>query len=266
MTRIVHRQIRRRVTSTVAAVAFAALAGPLAAQQKAVQSGAASKSALDRTKIPTAAKSADLRVPAWTKVTLTDGAELVVSEKHDLPLVSFTINFVGGAAQYDPAGKTGLGSIVAQMLTEGTTHRTGDQISNDLQLLGTGIGAGVSSESGRIGFTSTADKFEKALAVTADVLENPSFPQEALDRLKGRLNVQLLQNRDRTTGIAGVVFPKVLYTTSHPYGASLTPETLASITRDDVVSFYKSYFQPGRAIITVVGRHHARRGEAGDRS
>ena len=86
------------------------------------------------------------------------------------------------------------------MLTEGTTHRTGDQISNDLQLLGTGIGAGVGSESGRIGFTSTADKFEKALAVTADVLENPSFPQEALDRLKGRLNVQLLQNRDRTDG------------------------------------------------------------------
>ena len=253
MTRIADHQIRRRATSIVAAVAFVALAGPLAAQQKAVQSGTASKSALDRTKIPTAAKSADLRVPSWTKVTLTDGAELVVSEKHDLPLVSFTINFVGGAAQYEPAGKTGLGSIVGQMLTEGTTHRTGDQISNDLQLLGTGIGAGVGSESGRIGFTSTTDKFEKALAVTADVLENPNFPQEALDRLKGRLNVQLLQNRDRTTGIAGVVFPKVLYTTSHPYGVSLTPETLASITRDDVVSFYKSYFQPGRAIITVTG-------------
>ncbi|HEY2163935.1 MAG TPA: hypothetical protein VGH04_08095, partial [Gemmatimonadaceae bacterium] len=129
MTRIVHRQIRRRATSIIAAAAFVTLAGPLGAQQKAVQSGTAS--ALDRTKIPSAAKSADLRVPSWTKVTLTDGAELVVSEKHDLPLVSFTINFVGGAAQYDPAGKTGLGSIVVQMLTEGTSHRTGDQISND---------------------------------------------------------------------------------------------------------------------------------------
>jgi zinc protease len=242
-----------RLGRSVAALALFTLASPLAAQQKAVQSGNASKSTLDRTKIPAAAKPADLRIPAWTKAALTDGAQLVVSEKHDLPLVSFTINFVGGAAQYDAEGKTGLGSIVAQMLTEGTTRRTGDQISNDLQLLGTGIGAGVSAESGRIGFTSTTDKFEKSLAILADVLENPSFPQEALDRLKGRLNVQLLQNRDRTGGIAGVVFPKVLYTTSHPYGVSLTPETLASITRDDVVSFYKSYFQPGRAIITVVG-------------
>jgi hypothetical protein len=62
MTRIVHREIHRRVTSIVAVVAFVALAGPLAAQQKAVQSGSTSKSALDRTKIPAAAKSADLRV------------------------------------------------------------------------------------------------------------------------------------------------------------------------------------------------------------
>src|SRR5262249_26253761 len=128
-----------------------------------------------------------------------------------------------------------------------------DQISNDLQFLGTGVGAGIGAESGRIGFTSTSDKFEKALAIVADVLENPTFPQDALDRLKGRLNVQLTQNRDRTTGIAGVVFPKVLYTTNHPYGLSLTAATLSAITRDDVVSFYKAYFQPGRAVITIVG-------------
>jgi predicted Zn-dependent peptidase len=139
------------------------------------------------------------------------------------------------------------------MLTEGTTHRTGDQISNDLQLLGTGIGANVGPESGRLGFTSTTDKFDKALAIAADVLENPTFPQDALDRLKGRINVQLLQLRDRTAGISSVVFPKVLYGTSHPYGLSMTPASLAAISHDDVVAFYKSYFEPGRAVITVVG-------------
>jgi zinc protease len=251
MTRTMNGALQRQ--ATLVAVACISLAATIGAQQQSGKASSASKTTLDRTKIPPAGKAADLRVPSWTKATLADGAELVVSEKHDLPLISFTINFVGGAAQYDPAGKTGLGAIVAQMLTEGTTHRTGDQISNDLQLLGTGIGAGVGAESGRIGFTSTSDKFEKALAVTADVLENPTFPQEALDRLKGRLNVQLTQSRDRTTGIAAVVFPKVLYTTNHPYGVSLTTETLAPITRDDVVSFYKSYYQPGRAIITVVG-------------
>jgi zinc protease len=243
----------RRTASALGILAAVITAAPLAAQQKASQSAPPSQAGLDRTKIPAAGKATDLHVPTWTKVALSNGAQLVVSEKHDLPLISFTINFVGGAAQYEPADKTGLATVVASTLTEGTTHRTGDQISNDLQLLGTGVGAFVGPESGRLGFSSTTDKFEKALAVAADVLQNPTFPQDALDRFKGRLNVQLLQNRDRTAGIAGIVFPKVLYGTNHPYGLSLTPATLAPITRDDVVSFYKNYFQPGRAIITIVG-------------
>ena len=243
----------RRTASTLGILAAVVVASPLAAQKKANQPTPPAQSTLDRTKVPPAAKPTDLRVPTWTKMALSNGAQLVVSEKRDLPLVSFTINFVGGGAQYEPPGKTGLATITAAMLTEGTTHRTGDQISNDLQLLGTNVGAAIGAESGRLSFSSTADKFEKALAVAADVLENPTFPQEALDRLKGRLNVQLLQNRDRTAGIASVVFPKVLYGANHPYGVSLTPETLAPIMRDDVVSFYRNYFQPGRAIITIVG-------------
>ena len=61
--------------------------------------------ALDRKKIPPPAKTPELRVPAWTKSTLANGAELIVSEKHDLPLVSFSITFLGGADQFEPAGK-----------------------------------------------------------------------------------------------------------------------------------------------------------------
>ena len=248
MTHTLHR-----AHAALSFVVVLTVALPLAAQTKASPAGSKQQSSLDRTKIPPAAKATDLRVPTWTKLALSNGAQLVVSEKHDLPLIALTINFVGGAAQDESADKTGLAQVTGSMLTEGTTHRTGDQISNDLQALGIGVGAFIGRESGGLSFSSTSDKFDKALAIAADVLENPTFPQDALDRLKGRLNVQLLQNRDRTAGIAGVVFPKVLYGTSHPYGPSLTPTTLAAITRDDVVSFYKNYFQPGRAIITVVG-------------
>jgi predicted Zn-dependent peptidase len=49
------------------------------------------------------------------------------------------------------------------------------------------------------------------------------------------------------------VFPKVLYTQAHPYGRSATESSIKAITRDDIVAFHKSYFQPGRAIVTVVG-------------
>ena len=236
------------MTRYICAAAALVIAGAAANAQTAVQS-----SALDRRTIPTPGKDPDLHVPAWTNASLSNGAKLVVSERHGLPLVSFQINFIGGAAQYEPADKTGLASFVASMLSEGTTHRTGDQLSNDLQLLGTSVGTGIDRESGRMSFLSTKDKLAPTLAILADMLENPIFPQAALDRLQARTIVGLTQNRDRTAGIAAVVFPKVVYTTDHPYGRTTSETSVKNITRDDLVAFHKSYFQPAHAVITVVG-------------
>jgi zinc protease len=228
----------------------------LAAQQTKQQATTAPKTkaeAFDRRVVPNAGKTPELKVPGWTKATLSNGAQIIVSEKHGLPLVSFQINFVGGANQFEPADKAGLAGFVASMMSEGTTHRSGDQISQDLQMLGTSVSTSIGAESGRIAFLSTKDKFAPTLAVLADLLENPTFPEDALDRLRARTIVALTQNRDRTTGIAGVVFPKVLYGPEHPYGRSTTEASVKTVTRDDLVSFYKSYFQPGHAIISVVG-------------
>jgi predicted Zn-dependent peptidase len=231
-------------------LALALLAGA-AATGSAQQS---LESSFDRTAIPPAGPPPELHIPTWTKATLPDGAELIVAERHELPLVSFQINFVGGSNQYDPADKPGVGAFAAGTLLEGTTHRTGDEISNQLQLLGTQLmPAQFGGESGRFGFLSTRDKFAPTLAIIADIVENATFPDSAIERYRARQLVALTQARDRTTSIANVVFPKVLYTTAHPYGRTLTEASAHAITRDDIVAFYKQYFQPGHAVITVVG-------------
>jgi zinc protease len=102
-------------------------------------------------------------------------------------------------------------------------------------------------------FASTKDKFAPTLTIVADMVENPTFPQDALDRLQSRTIVSLTQARDRTSGIAAVVFPKVLYTANHPYGRSRNEASVNAITRDDLLAFHKSYFEPAHAVITVVG-------------
>src|ERR1044071_462683 len=94
---------------------------------------------LDRTKIPPPGPTPVLHVPTWTKTQLTNGATLIVSERHNLPLVSFSITFLGGSNQFEPAGRRGVASMTASMLTEGTNTKTGDQLSDALQLLGTSI-------------------------------------------------------------------------------------------------------------------------------
>ncbi|MDB4951975.1 MAG: peptidase domain protein [Gemmatimonadetes bacterium] len=224
-----------------AASVLAALALPAAAQP------------LDRTAAPPAGPPTALRVPTWTTGTLSNGAQLVVSERHGLPLVSFTISFVGGTSQYESAGKRGLGNFAVAMLNEGTATKTGDQLSNAWQLLGTSVNGGIGGERGSLSFTSTKRSFPAALALLTDMLVNPALPADALERIRARTLVQLQQAKDQPRAINAVVFPRVLYGDAHPYGQSTTEQTVRAITRDDVAAFARSYFTPGHAIVTVVG-------------
>lgn len=208
---------------------------------------------LDRTKAPTPGANPVLRVPAWSKTQLPNGATLIVSERKGLPLVSFNITFLGGSNQFEPASKRGVAAATASMLTEGTKTRTGDQLSDALQLLGTNVNTFVGAEEGSISFVSTTKNFDATLAILADMMLNSTFPADALERLRGRTLVNLTQAKDQPAVVSSQVFAKILYGEAHPYGQRTTEATVKAITRDDVVAFQKAYFQPGRAIITVVG-------------
>jgi zinc protease len=229
------------------------VAGLLALATTASAQTQSLKSSFDRTVVPKPAAPPSVKIPAWSKMTLSNGAQLYVVEKHTLPLISFSMNFVGGSNQMEPADKTGLGSLTASMMTEGTTMRSGDDISNALQMLGTTVGFGIGGETGQVVFRALKDKFEPTLAIMAEELVSPSFPEAALDRLKQRTLVTLRQNMDQTGGISNIVYPKLLYTTDHPYGRRISEESVNRITRDDIVAFHKAFYQPARAFITVVG-------------
>ena len=235
---------RRSSLALLAAFALSSSLGAQARQQA---------DALDRTKVPDAGKTPELRVPSWTKTKLPNGADFIVSRKPGLPLVSVRIDFVGGTAQYEDPAKLGLASLTTNMMTEGTTTRSGDQLANAQQLLGTNVTTFVTRESGFMGFTALTDKLEPALDLMADMMLNPSFPNDALERRKGELLVNIKAAQDRPTSVASNVFAKVLYGEEHPYGRVTTEQTAGSVTRDDVVAFHRNYFQPGRAIVTVVG-------------
>jgi len=218
-----------------------------------VQSAPLAAQALNRDVPPTPGPTPTIHIPTWTSTTLANGAQLVVSQKHNLPLVAVAIRFVGGQANFEPADKVGVANFTAQMLSEGTTTKTADQLSEAQQMLGTQIFSGVGEEDGTIGFTSLTSSFEPALALAADMLLHSTFPEEALERIRGRTLVGLQQARDRPNSIAANVFAKVLYGDAHPYGRVMTEASVHAIMRDDIVAFHDAYYQPGRAVITVTG-------------
>lgn len=229
-----------------------ALATALAAAL-ALAAAACAAPALDRNVEPKAGPAPAFTVPTWTTSKLACGADLMVASKHGLPLVSVSIAFAGGAAQFEPADRTGLANFTAQMLSEGTATRTADQIAEAQQMLGTTLRVSVNDESGAIGFDALADRMEPALALVADMLLHPAFPAPALERIRGRALVALQQSRDQPNAIAANVFAHVVYGDAHPYGRIATEASLKSITLDDVVTFHREYFRPGRATVIVAG-------------
>ena len=238
-----------------AAMLFALLLAPVFAplQAQGKRTTSAQKVVLDRAKPPVPGPTPAVRVPTWTKSTLANGAQLIVSQKHDLPLVSVTVNFVGGKNQFEDASKLGVASLTADMLSEGTTSRTGDQLADAEQMLGTSVAVSIGGESGSVGFEALSSKLDAALELLSDMLVKSTFPAAALDRRRGQMLVALTAAKDQPRTIASNVFAKVLYGDEHPYGRVVTEETVKAITRDDVVSFAHAYFQPARAVITIVG-------------
>lgn len=232
-----------RTRFLAAACVVAAWLSPLAAAQQT----------LDRKQIPPAAKAPALRVPAWTTSTLANGADFVVSERHGLPLVAFTLTLVGGANQYEPADKRGLAAMTAAMMREGTKTRDGEQLALALQMLGANVGVSMDDESGALTFTSTTEKFPATLEILADLLVNPTFPADALERLRAQRLIALTRASAQPRSIANRVYSRALYGAAHPYGQEANEASIKAITRDDVVAFHKAYFRPGRAIVTVVG-------------
>ena len=239
----------RRVDCRSRLAARACIAGLACALTLSVSA----QQAFDRRKIPVPGKAPELRVPAWTQSKLANGADFVASEKRDLPLVSFTITFMGGANQFEPPYKTGLASMTASMMSEGTTSRDAESLSKALQLLGTTVSTGIFDESGSIGFVSASSKFPQVLDLLADILVNPTFPAASLERIRAQRLVALTQGKSQPDTIAARAFPRILYGTDHPYGRVTTEESLKSIAREDVAAFHKMYFQPARALVSVVG-------------
>ncbi len=205
---------------------------------------------LDRTRPPPVAPTPVLKIPAWTVDTLSNGARLVVVEKHDLPIVSLAIHFQGGTNQLGT--KDGVSQFVGAMMREGTVAHTADELNNELALLGTNVGFGIGEESGVASFSSLSRTFDSTLAIMMDMMLHSTFPAPALERLRAQALASYTRAQDVVGTVASEIAPKLLYG-DQPYGRVTDDADLKAVTRDDVANLAKAFFVPASATVYVVG-------------
>ncbi len=149
------------------------------------------------------------------------------------------------------------------LLNGGTKTRTALQISDEQALLGAQIGAFSNLDLSIVRLSALKSKLDPSLELYADVILNPSFPEEDFKRQQ-RLQVAGIQ-REKTTPVQmGLrVFPALLYGEGHAYGNPMTGTgTTASVekmTREDMVKFHDAWFKPNNATLVIAGRYHAGR-------
>ena len=205
------------------------------------------------TTVSTRAQDATLKLPPSKKVTLKNGMTLLLMEQHEVPIISF--NFITRSGSVvDPAGKEGLAALTAEMLRKGTKTRTADQLSNELDFIGGTLGADAGLDFTRGTAEFIKKDIGKGLDLLADVLLNPTFPQDEVTKLLQQRIDGIKAAKDQAPEVINAYYYSYLYG-QHPYGrpSDGDEKSLAAITRDDVLKFYQANYAPSNMILAVAG-------------
>ena len=199
--------------------------------------------------IPKPGPAKSVNVPAAKETRLDNGLTVAVVEKKDVPLVTIRLLIRAGASS-ESSSKAGLADLTASMLTKGTKTRSATQIAQDVEFLGGSINSGADWNGSYVNITVSSDKLDQAMAILADVVLNPTFPQDELDLLKSQAADGLKYNLSQPGFLANYVASKYSYD-EHPAGG--TPESIAGITEKDVKDFYLERFQPDMSVLIFAG-------------
>ena len=202
---------------------------------------------------PPPAAPRSVTIPKPDEKTLKNGLRVVVIEDHDVPLVSAQV-LVKSGGEIDPPQLSGLADMTASLLTKGTTTRGAPQIAEQIEALGGAIDSGAGWDASRAFINVMSSRIEPALTILADIIRNPVFNDEEIERLRQ----QYLDNLSVTLGQPGavsalvaarVVFGDAAY--GHPLSG--TPESLTRIKREDIVGLHSQFYRPDNTVLVIGG-------------
>jgi zinc protease len=204
-------------------------------------------------RVPRPLAARDVKFPPYSVQKLSNGLQVVIVLHHEQPVVSLRLLVRTGSA-LDPTGKLGLASLTADLLDQGTTTRSAQEIADEIDFIGGIESTGAAMDLSYVRTVVMKDGLQVGMRMLADMARHPAFTESEIDRRRQRLLSTLLVDRDDPGYVADAVFDRLVYGV-HAYGLPRTgtPETIAAITRQDLIDFHRRYFVPGNSILAIVG-------------
>lgn len=190
--------------------------------------------------------------PPRVERTLPNGLRVIAVRYGSVPKVSVVLTVKSGLA-VDPATKAGLAQLVAQAAQEGTTTRSSEQLKREVFALGATLSGSAGQDSSSFQMRGLAESVPQMLSLLADVVRNPTFPQDEIDLIKANTAQELQAQLASPQYVANKVFRLSLFG-DHPYARTgVTPETLPAIDRASIVEYHAVHYRPNNAFLVVVG-------------
>ena len=205
-----------------------------------------------RNQAPVALPPRPIAIPAPRETVLANGLTIVVVEDHRLPLVSYRLAFRVGTA-FDPPQIPGLTDLLAGLLPEGTESRNSREIAEAVARMGASLSAGANSDYTIVAASALSQFNDQILDLMAEVVLQPSFPENEVELAKQNTKESLRQQRAQPSFLASEMVSRVMFG-EHPYAiVAPTPESIDRSSRDEFVKFHRRNFVPNNAVFIVVG-------------
>jgi len=230
------------------------------AQGPAVQEPQSLKGVVLKNKAPISNEVLRIKLPKPYETTLKNSLAVLIVEDHRVPTFSLSLDIPVSPFQ-DPADHRGLAEATADNLKLGTKTRTARQIAEALAELGASLNVSTSYGSvyTRLTLSGLTDDIDPILDLFADVLRNPTFPQDEFDKYRQREISALQQARTQPQFLARERMFQLLYPGDPRAITASSPEALRKLTRDDLRQFYAAQYHPGGARIGIAGDVNPRR-------
>jgi zinc protease len=186
-----------------------------------------------------------------SRFILKNGLTTIIRERHSAPLVSVNVTVKAGTVN-ESDEKAGMALLARQMILNGTATRSGTAVQREVARLGGLLTSEVSYDYTTFNIITPSESYPAVIELLADIIERPAFKA---DEVKKAAQVVIIESRKARSESTAV---EKLYTTAFTTnrlkrGNSVSESMLASVTPDQVEAFYKSFYQPGNTIVTVIG-------------
>ncbi len=191
--------------------------------------------------------------PLPVRQQLASGATLLTLPRPHLPVVAVEMEIAAGSAR-DPADLPGLASLTADLLDEGTTAHTGQEIAEALESMGANLSISAGTDTTHLSLRVLKRHLPAALDLVVELLRTPAFRDDDVARIKQETRAAIIAGEEEPDTVAVRAYRRAAYG-DHPYGHPVdgTVTSVARITPEACRRFHQRYYHPERLVVAMVG-------------